>query len=358
MNTEEAFNFILLVTTQGRKLQEYVKLVRENFSVMQNVANELLNIPHFKYKNYRQLSPETQSALTSVASRLQSVIAPPSATTQEQYVSKTSVGTTRVTSSQGDGSSQLSSQETAGPSTLTSETDQGKHEATVAPVNNDHSAQDKTSSVGGDSGKDVGGADSTRAAESTQITTSPNVVQNNPVRAANDARKEITAAKSGFNDNRDDSLFSVVDDLLSIPGDILAAITKVDEKKDRQAENDGDLEGGSVYTSIMADIGKEIGKIGKSIAMFTSDSAIEKSKAVIKNKTEKLKKMKERIEKMKEGATKDKFKTALLKLDFSVLFADPSSENKDKKSIRDKDEEVNIAVKATKKALDAEANIN
>lgn len=358
MNIEEAFKYLksALKTSQSRAALR--KIVKSDFKNSPQVAAELNELPYPRYSRVELFSPQTQAALPAVALKLQSVLNPPSATTQEQSVSKTSVGTTRVTSSQGDGSSQLSSQETAGPSTLTSETDQAKHEATVAPVNNDHSAQDKTSSVGGDSGKDVGGADSTRAAESTQITTSPNVVQNNPVAAANDARKEITAAKSGFNDNRDDSLFSIVDELLSIPGDILAAITKVDEKKDRQAENDGDLEGASVYTSIMADIGKEIGKITKSISMFTSDSAKKKAEAVIKNKKEKIKKMEERIEKMKEGATKNKFKTAFLNLDFSILFADPSSENKDKKSIRDKDEEVNIAVKATEKALNAEANIN
>lgn len=322
------------------------------------IGEEVSDIATGTINSTTEVSNATWIELPRVVQRIREVLSPPSATTQEQMVKKEGPVTTRTAETRGDNSDQQQSVEQTRPNGLTTDTDQAHHNVCTAPTNNDHSAQDRTKSTGGDEGSDTGGAKSEREAEKSVIVTSPNVVQNNPVAAANDARKEITAAKSGFNDNRDDSLFSIVDELLSIPGDILAAITKVDEKKDRQAENDGDLEGASVYTSIMADIGKEMGKITKSIGLFTSDSAKEKAEAVIKNKKEKIKKMEERIEKMKEGATKNKFKTALLNLDFSILFADPSSENKDKKSIRDKDEEVNMAVKATEKALNAEANIN
>lgn len=322
------------------------------------IGEEISDIAIGTINSTTEVSNATWIELPRVVQRIREVLSPPSATTQEQMVKKEGPVTTRTAETRGDNSDQQQSVEQTRPNGLTTDTDQAHHNVCTASTNNDHSTQDRTKSTGGDEGSDTGGAKSEREAEKSVIVTSPNVVQNNPVAAANDARKEITAAKSGFNDNRDDSLFSIVDELLSIPGDILAAITKVDEKKDRQAENDGDLEGASVYTSIMADIGKEMGKITKSVAMFTADSAKEKAEAVIKNKKEKIKKMEERIEKMKEGATKNKFKTALLNLDFSILFADPSSENKDKKSIRDKDEEVNMAVKATEKALNAEANIN
>lgn len=341
-----------------RSEPDAVNKVRNWYYSDSEIGDEIWDIATGAIDSTTEVSKAAWIELPRVVQRIREVLSPPSATTQEQMVKKEGSVTTRTVETRGDNSDQQQSVEQTRPNGLTTDTDQAHHNVCTAPTNNDHSAQDRTKSTGGDEGSDTGGAKSEREAEKSVIVTSPNVVQNNPVAAANDARKEITAAKSGFNDNRDDSLFSIVDELLSIPGDILAAITKVDEKKDRQAENDGDLEGASVYTSIMADIGKEIGKITKSIAMFTADSAIEKAKAVIKNKTEKIEKMKERIEKMKEGATKDKFKTALLNLDFSILFADPSSENKDKKSIRDKDEEVNMAVKATEKALNAEANIN
>ena len=356
MTLQEAFNIIKNAGRQNRGTA--LTIIKNNYSEMREVANQLIHIVQQMITGPSALLPETKSALPSVAQRIQAALNPPSATTQEQMVKKEGVVTTRTVETRGDNSDQQQSVEQSKPNTLTSDTDQAHHSVCTAPTNNDHSTQDRTESTGGDKGTDTAGANSERAGEKSTIVTSPNIVQNNPVAAANEARKELTAAKSGFNDNRDDSVFTIIDDLLSIPGEILKSITKVDEKKDDEAENDGEMESKGVFTSLMDDVSKELGKITKAVAQFTSDTAKEKSAAVVKNKTEKIKTIQKRVSEMREGPTKEKYLEALRKMDFSVLFADPSSENKKKESTRDKDEEVRIAVDATKKALAAEANIN
>lgn len=356
MTLQEAFDIIKMAGRQHRHIA--LGIIKNNYSTMREVADQLIRIVQQMITDPNALLPTTKSALPSVASRIQAAINPPSATTQEQMVRKEGVVTTRSAETRGDNSDQQQSIEESRPNKLTSDTDQAHHSVCTAPTNNDHSTQDRTESTGGDKGTDTAGANSERAGEKSTIVTSPNVVQNNPVAAANEARKELTAAKSGFNDNRNESVFSIIDDLLSIPGEILNAITKVDEAKDDEAENDGEMESEGVFTSMMNDISKELGKITKAVAQFTSATAAEKASAVIKNKTEKLNAVKKRISEMREGPTKEKYLEALRKMDFSVLFADPSSENKKKESTRDKDEEVRIAVDATKKALSAEANIN
>ena len=356
MTLQEAFNIIKLAGQRHRGVA--LSIIKNDYSTMREVANQLIHIVQQMISGPSALLPATKSALPSVASKIQAALNPPSATTQEQMVKKEGVVTTRSVETRGDNSDQQQSIEEARPNKLTSDTDQAHHSVCTAPTNNDHSTQDRTESTGGDKGTDIGGASSERAGEKSTIVTSPNVVQNNPVAAANEARKELTAAKSGFNDNRDESVFTIIDDLLSIPGEIFNVITKVDEAKDDEAENDGEMESEGVFTSMMDDITKELGKIVKAVTQFTSASAKEKAAAVVKNKTEKVKTIKKRIDNMREGPTKEKYLEALRKMDFSVLFADPSSENKKKESTRDKDEEVRIAVDATKKALAAEANIN
>lgn len=322
------------------------------------IGEEIWDIATGAINSTTEVSKVTWVELPRVVQRIREILSPPSATTQEQMVKKEGPVTTRTAETRGDNSDQHQSVEQTRPNGLTIDTDQAHHNVCTAPTNNDHSTQDRTKSTGGDEGSDTGGAKSEREAEKSVIVTSPNIVQNNPVAAANDARKEITAAKSSFNDNRDTCVFAIVDDLLSIPGEIFKAVTKIDEDKDDTAEQDGDLESDNIFFGLVDSVTKELSKITLAISQFTADTALKKAELVIKNKTEKLTKIQERIKKMEESPNKEQYLKALLTMDLGVLFGDPASENKKKESIRDKDEEVNMAVKATEKALEAEANIN
>lgn len=305
-----------------------------------------------------ELPVEVRVCLQQCAQDLQTLLNPPSATTQETYFTKTGNESTRIVNTKGDNSSQISSSEKREGNTLSFNTDALSGKYTQTPKL-EHNANDSSSATGGDEAKDVSGVSHVRAGESSAITTSPSVVHYNPVAAANAARKEITAAKSGFNDNRDDtSVFGIIDEFLSIPKDIFNAIVKVEPTIDETAEETGDLENDDILMSIVGDIAKELARLTTAYTMITSESAIEKAEAVLKNKAEKIKKIEEEITKLKEGPEKNRLTTALMTMDFSQLFADPASENKKTESIRDKDEEVNMAVKATEKALTAEANIN
>ena len=356
MTNEEAFVFIR--SCGKTNYSASLSFILKKGKYANNANNELVKVLQGVITSINQLSVEAKVSLQQCAQDLQNLLNPPSATTQETYFKKNGNECIRIVNSKGDNSSQLASYENRTGQILTFANDllNGKYTPTSKIEQND---ADNSIAVGGDNAKDVSGANHTRAGESSAVTTSPNVVQNNPVAAANAARKEITAAKSSFNDNREnDGVFAIIDEFLSIPEDIFKAITKVEKKDDEAAEETGEAENENIFVSIVDDVTKELGKITKAYSMFTSKSAAEKAKAVIKNKKEKIKKAEERIKKMKEGPKKDKLLTALMTMDFSKLFADPANENKDKKSIRDKDEEVNMAVKATEKALTAEANIN
>lgn len=356
MTTEDAFNIIKAAGQRNRNVA--LSIIKNNYSTMREVYDQLIRIVQQMIHSPSALSPSTQSALTSVASRIQAALNPPSATTQEQMVKKEGPIIIRTAETRGDNSDQHQSVEQTRPNGLSVDSDQAHHNICTAPTNNDHTTQDRTKSTGGDEGSDTGGAKSEREAEKSVIVTTPNIVQNNPVAAANNARKEITAAKSSFNDNRDSCIFSAVDDLLSIPSEILSAITKIDEDKDDAAEMDGDLESDNIFVGLVDSVTKELGKITLAISQFTADSALKKAELVIKNKTEKLATIRKRIEEMDEGAVKEKYLEALFAMDLNVLFGDPASENMKKQTIRDKDEEVKMAVNATEKALEAEVNIN
>lgn len=356
MTKEEALNYVKEAGQNRRHVA--LTIIKNNYNSQGKLATELTKVVQQMINGVDELSPEGQVAIIGLASKIQSSISPPSATTQEQMMKKEGPFSMRLVETRGDNSDQQQSIEQAYPNGLVTYSDQAHHKVCTAPTNNDHTVSDRTISTGGNEGSDVSGSKSERCGEKSVIVTSPGVVQNNPVAAANAAREELTAAKSGFNDNRDTTEPSIIDELFSIPGEILKAIMKVDEDSDDEAEDDGELESSGVYTSLLSDIAKEVAKVTTSVSKFFSASAIEKAEAVISNKAEKIKTMAKRVNNMRDGATKNRYMEAIKNMDLGILFADPSSENKKKESVRDKDQEVKMAVEATNKALSAEANIN
>lgn len=248
----------------------------------------------------------------------------------------------------------LKSRQTVGPNTSKSETDQGTMEASAGQVNKDNGA-DATEHTAGDSAKAVDGVDDSIAAEREIKTTSAAVVANNVPKAANAANAKIVAARTGFNDNREVTSFSILDEILGIPEEIFNALTYVDPNDVKNETDDGETKSDNLFVSLVSDITKEVGKYTKAWGRMTSEAAIKRAELVIKNKKEKIKKMGEQIEKMKEGPQKNRLLTAFKTMDLGVLFSDPASENKEKKSIRDKDEEAKIAAEATKANIAAHA---
>lgn len=318
------------------------------------VANQLSAIiSNGAHANGAGLDPETIYALPIALNKLQSSVEPPHAASLIQTFKNSGLGKVMTTISNA-GADMFKSLQSVGPMSSKSETDQGTMEANAGQVNKDN-AGDATQHTAGDSATATDGNEDSIAAEREVKTTSPAVVANNVPKAANAANKEIVAARTGFNDNRADSPFAIVDELLSMPKDILNALMYVDPAELQKEVDDGKTKSDNFFVSLVDDITKEVGKYTKMWERMNSESAIKRAEAVVKNKKEKIKKIGEKIDKMKEGPQKDKFTTAFKTLDFSILFSDPSSENKEKKSVRDKDEEAKIAAEATKKNIAAHA---
>lgn len=332
------------------KAKELKELI--NNKCQGNTRSELLAVvEQGGYDPSQNLSTEALNMAGRLLSLMQSKYEPPFAQAADQ--SFISDGVTKVnissTNSKGDN---IKSVQTVGPNSSKSETDQGTMEASVGQVNKDNAA-DATEHTGGNSAKAVDGIDDSVAGEREIKTTSPGVVRANVPRAANAANAKIVAARTGFNDDRDDSIFSIIDEILAVPGEILEAITYIDSKKVQEEVDDGKTKSDNILTSLVDDITKEVGKYTKMWSRITADSAMKRAEAVIKNKKEKIEKTIKRIEKMKEGPKKNTFLTAVKSMDLSVLFSDPSNEKKEKKSIRDKDEEAKIAAEATKENIAA-----
>lgn len=280
--------------------------------------------------------------------------APVASPAAERSVKKDGGDTTVITRTKGNNADGVDSVERKTPSGTEADTPEGKTKVTVTPaldegtVTAEHDTQGRAVSSDGYLEQ--------QSAERYDVTGSPNQVQNNTQGAANAARRELVAARSGFNDNRDDSIFSILDEILSVPEDVLKAITVI-ERKDtqQQADGDGTPKGKNIFTDAWNVISKEVKSVTDYYANVFSKSAIKRAELVIKNKKEKIKKMEERVKKMKDGPLKNKYLQAIAKGDLKTLFSFPIAEKKDLQSTEDKDKVTEIATKAQEKALGAEA---
>lgn len=195
------------------------------------------------------------------------------------------------------------------------------------------------------------------APEKSQISTTPNIVLNNPMFAADEAKEEITAMRSGFGDNRNLTDPIAVKSLQSIPSDILSGITKISSDNIDSETNKGKSEFSNLFTNPWKDISSKISSYTNALKRVNADSAAAQKEANEKNKNEKLEVMKKRVEKMKDGYNKDYINEAVENKNLEQALSDASSDKKTLTSIRDTDEETNIAVKALEKEAAASANI-
>lgn len=282
--------------------------------------------------------------------------APKSTAVVERSVTNDGGTVVVTTNTKGNGADGVQAVERRGPSGMSAETPEGKTEVVTTTEHKtgtataEHTSQSRATSSAG--------YDERQAAETYTVTGSSNQTINNPQAAANAAKRELVAARSGFNDNRDDTIFSILDEILSVPNDVLKAIV-VMEKKDTQtqANGDGKPKNKNIWTDAWSIIESEVKSVTDYYANIFSKSAIKRAEVVIKNKKEKIKKMQERVEKMKDGTLKNKYLQAIAKGDLKTLFSFPIAEKKELTSTEDKDKVTEMATKAQEKALGAEKEV-
>lgn len=262
---------------------------------------------------------------------------PNSANTRQNY-NKDAVKTTRTVSSYGDNSNMYNSSEEVYSN--------GNQILNTDNVTKRVVQTDNVSANRGNNISDTNGNDSVYTNELNEgaygsrmrIIGNPDVVNKELHKDADKLKADIVAARSGFNDDRNDSDWNVLDSLMSMPSKIFSAITCVD---DDVAEGDDmplPTSGNNLFLAMATDVATEVGNYKKKFAKISASSQMKKADLAVKNEVEKKAKQIEMIQKLPESPSKEKLLKAAQEGNLKALMSNPSNESKVKKSTYDKDE--------------------
>lgn len=260
-----------------------------------------------------------------------------SANTRQNY-NKDAVKTTRTVSSYGDNSNLYNCSETVYSN--------GNQELNTDNVTKKVVQTDNVSSNRGNNISDTNGNDSTYTNELNEgafgsrarMIGNPDIVNKQLHKDADKLKAEMVAARSGFNDDRNDTDFDIIDGILSIPSKIFDAITSTDDdiaNGDDQPLSSG---GTNLFTAMVNDVTDELSIYKKRLNKIFSSSQSKKAELAAKNEVEKKKKQIEMINNLPESPSKQRLLKAVEEGNVATLMSNPSTENKDKKTTYDKDE--------------------
>lgn len=182
-----------------------------------------------------------------------------------------------------------------------------------------------------------GGVFSVSTEEKSEIAADPEALKAKTQQAHNDDKKEIDAARSGFNDNRNDSdFFSNLTEFLSIPDDLIKAIVPSIPEDTEDTTNTGKTENDNIFGNLVEDITKEVKKYTKAFTQISAKSILKQAETVLKEKKERLKKMQEQLEEIFDENVKERL---MSNFPISLLSGPATESSKDKlKSTLDTDE--------------------
>lgn len=260
-----------------------------------------------------------------------------SANTRQNY-NKDAVKTTRTVSSYGDNSNLYNCSETVYSN--------GNQELNTDNVTKKVVQTDNVSSNRGNNISDTNGNDSTYTNELNEgafgsrvrMIGNPDIVNKQLHKDADKLKAEMVAARSGFNDDRNDTDFDIIDSILSIPSKIFDAITSTDDdiaNGDDQPLSSG---GTNLFTAMASDVTNELSIYKKRLGKIFSSSQSKKAELAAKNEVEKKKKQIEMINNLPESPSKQRLLKAVEEGNVATLMSNPSTENKNKKTTYDKDE--------------------
>lgn len=156
--------------------------------------------------------------------------------------------------------------------------------------------------------------------------------------AADIIKNDIVAARSGFNDDRNTSNFNPVEGLDSIPSAIFDSLTSIDDDVADGDDEPLSSNGGNLFMSMANDVANEMRSYSKKLSKINASTQLRKAELAAKNKIEKQKKRLELIMTMPESPSKERIQSAITQGDLTLLLSNPSNENKDKKSLYNRDE--------------------
>ena len=221
---------------------------------------------------------------------------------------------------------------------------------------------DNSNTVNGNNISDTQGSSSQWVNEASEISSNssyrvvgnPANLRNGFFRETDIAKQKIIAMRSGFNDDRNE--IDLIPDLglAEMPSEIVKNVTVID-KDTALCDNSPNLPTtGNLFADIAIMAANEIAKMTEAMSKISLKSALKQAELIAKNKVEKIQKVIENIEELPESFSKEKLKNAIMEGNFSAIFASPSNEDKEKKSVYDKDQYVAAAVDASKEMMSAE----
>lgn len=273
--------------------------------------------------------------------------------TRQEYDKRPNV-TTKTTTSRGNGSNLYNVTETV----------HGNGNVSIVSdlITRNIVQTDSSNTVNGNNISDTQGSSSQWVNEAAEISSNssyrivgdPANLRNGFFRETDIAKQKIIAMRSGFNDDRNDTDLLPDLELTSMPGEIVKNITVID-KDTALCDNSINLPTtGNLFTDIIIMATNEIEKMLEAISKISLKSSLKQAELATKNRIEKVEKLIESIENLPDSVSKEKLKKAILEGNFNAIFASPSNEDKDKKSIYDKDQYVAAAVDASKEMISAE----
>ena len=273
--------------------------------------------------------------------------------TRQEYDKRPNV-TTKTTTSRGDGSNLYN----------VTETMHGNGNVSIVSdlVTKNIVQTDNSNTVNGNNISDTQGSSSQWVNEASEISSNssyrvvgnPANLRNGFFRETDIAKQKVIAMRSGFNDDRNETDLIPDLGLAEMPGEIVKNVTVID-KDTALCDNSLNLPTtGNLFADIAIMAANEIAKMTEAMSKISLKSALKQAELVAKNKVEKIEKVIESIESLPDSFSKERLKNAIMEGNFSAIFSSPSNEDKDKKSVYDKDQYVAAAVDASKEMMSAE----
>lgn len=151
-------------------------------------------------------------------------------------------------------------------------------------------------------------------------------------------KAEIVAARSGFNDNRNNLTLDIFSPLAELPSTVFDAVTSIPEDVADGDDQPLMVPSNNLFTGMMSDVMLEVNRITSRASKVSASTAAAKAKIAGMNQLEKQQKQLEIVSKLPDSATKERILDAVKNGNLSTLLSNPSNEGKNKESTFNKDE--------------------
>ena len=171
-----------------------------------------------------------------------------------------------------------------------------------------------------------------------RIIGNPDIIYKGLHKSAEMLKSEIVAARSGFNDDRDNPSLDIFAPLAELPATVLESIWYIPEDVRTGEDAPLGVPSNNLFTGMMADVMTEVNRVKSRASKITASSMQERAKVAAKNQVEKQKKQLEIITNLPDSVTKEQILKAVKSGNIAVLLSNPSNENKNKNSTFNRDE--------------------